>query len=184
MTEPPTKKQKLSVEEPVLYSYWRSSCSWRVRIALELKEKKYAYKAVNLLKGEQASEEHVSKRNVMAQVPAFEVGGDIIAQSLAILEYIEETADGHALLPKSPIQRAKVREICNIISSGIQPIQNLAVIKKVAADFGEEHKMPWGKYWIEQGFVSLEKELAKYVTLHPHTQCKHQKRPPKNFKPR
>eukprot|EP01060_Flectonema_neradi_P036880 TRINITY_DN725_c0_g1_i1.p1 TRINITY_DN725_c0_g1~~TRINITY_DN725_c0_g1_i1.p1 ORF type:complete len:222 (+),score=51.60 TRINITY_DN725_c0_g1_i1:53-718(+) len=144
-----------------LHSYWRSSCSWRVRIALAVKGVEYKYEAVNLLKGEQKGEKYVAEKNVMKQVPSLDVGDDVLSQSLAIMEYIEEVYPGPSLLPDSAIDKAKVRELCQIIASGIQPIQNLAVIAKIAADFGEEHKPKWANYWITQGFVSLEKQLQK-----------------------
>eukprot|EP01059_Diplonema_ambulator_P010708 TRINITY_DN20715_c0_g3_i1.p2 TRINITY_DN20715_c0_g3~~TRINITY_DN20715_c0_g3_i1.p2 ORF type:complete len:225 (+),score=117.47 TRINITY_DN20715_c0_g3_i1:261-935(+) len=159
MSEQPAKKAKTEAE-PTLYSYWRSSCTWRVRIALAIKGVEYKYEAINLLKGEQRSEEHV-KRNVMGQVPAFVVDDKVLGQSLAIMEYIEEVYSGPALLPSDPFEKAKVRELCNIIASGIQPIQNLAVIAKIGQDFGEEHKPKWANYWITKGFESLEKELEK-----------------------
>ena len=176
-TPPPAKKARVEETEeakpepkeakPVLYSYWRSSCSWRVRIALAVKNVDYDYVAVNLLDGEQKSDEHVKNRNVMAQVPAFVVGDKTISQSMAILEYIEEKYEGPALLPKDLTERAQVREICNIIGSGIQPIQNLAVMKKIGADHGDKHKVPWNNYWITKGFEGLEILLAKYVSPSP-----------------
>ncbi|KAJ9467640.1 putative maleylacetoacetate isomerase 2 [Diplonema papillatum] len=156
--EPPAKKAK--VEKPILHSYWRSSCSWRVRIALAYKNIDYDYEAVNLLKGEQKANKHI-QRNVMAQVPALIVENAVLGQSLAMLEYLEEKFPDPPLLPSDPLERAKVREICNIIASGIQPIQNLVVLNKVAADFGEEHKIPWGNFWITKGFEALELVLAK-----------------------
>eukprot|EP01061_Rhynchopus_euleeides_P030371 TRINITY_DN50481_c0_g1_i1.p1 TRINITY_DN50481_c0_g1~~TRINITY_DN50481_c0_g1_i1.p1 ORF type:complete len:244 (+),score=107.12 TRINITY_DN50481_c0_g1_i1:48-734(+) len=161
MAEPAAKRARTE-SKPVLFSYWRSSCSWRVRIALALKDVEYSYEAVNLLKGEQRSEDHV-KRNVMGQVPAYIVseGDDAVGQSLAIMEYIDEAHAGYPLLPKDLLQRAKVRELCNIIASGIQPIQNLAVLKKVGADFGDEHKTKWAQYWITEGFKALEKALER-----------------------
>eukprot|EP01064_Diplonema_japonicum_P033602 TRINITY_DN6679_c3_g1_i1.p1 TRINITY_DN6679_c3_g1~~TRINITY_DN6679_c3_g1_i1.p1 ORF type:complete len:237 (+),score=73.63 TRINITY_DN6679_c3_g1_i1:33-713(+) len=162
MSEPAAKRAKTeAASEPTLYSYWRSSCSWRVRIALAIKGVEYKYEAVNLLKAEQKTDEHVGKRNVMAQVPAFVVDDKVIGQSLAILEYVEEAYKGPSLLPENALERAKVREICNIIASGIQPIQNLAVIVKIAKDFGEEHKPKWAHFWITKGFEALEKELEK-----------------------
>ena len=151
-------------ETLTLYSYWRSSCSWRVRIALAVKGVDYKYEGVNLLKGEQKAEGYTNDKNVMKQVPALDVGDDgVVGQSLAIMEYIEEVYPGPSLLPSSPLDKAKVRELCQIIACGIQPIQNLAVIAKIGADFGDEHKPKWANHWITQGFESLEKALIKYV---------------------
>jgi len=168
MTEPSAKKQKLAdgsakpaAAKPVLHSYWRSSCSWRVRIAFALKDVDYDYVAVNLLKGEQRGDSN-TKLNPMGQVPALIVDGEALHQSLAIMEYIEETYDGPALLPKSTMARAKIRAMCDIIATGIQPIQNLAVIKMIAAEQGDAKKIEWAKHWITEGFVALEKEFEKY----------------------
>ncbi|XP_076821961.1 putative maleylacetoacetate isomerase 2 [Clavelina lepadiformis] len=141
-----------------LYSYWRSSCSWRVRVCLALKKQEYEYIPIHLVKdgGEQRKE---SFRNVnpMAQVPTFVHGDVIISQSMAIMDYIDNKFEGYSLLPKDLALRAKVKEICEIICSGIQPIQNLSVLQKI----GEANKMEWAHHWIQSGFDSLEKVLQK-----------------------
>ena len=87
----------------------------------------------------------------MGVVPTLHIDGAVLTESVAIIEYLEETRREHPLLPESPVDRATVRALCSMIGSGIQPIQNLWVLKKVA-EFGEEHKMPWGKFVIERGF--------------------------------
>eukprot|EP01063_Lacrimia_lanifica_P022090 TRINITY_DN29798_c0_g1_i1.p1 TRINITY_DN29798_c0_g1~~TRINITY_DN29798_c0_g1_i1.p1 ORF type:complete len:227 (+),score=126.83 TRINITY_DN29798_c0_g1_i1:58-738(+) len=170
MGEPAAKRQKTEAakEKLALHSYWRSSCSWRVRCALALKGLDYEYVPVNLLKGEQRSEE-MKKLNPMGQVPAFVVDGQALSQSLAIMEYIEEThAAGTALLPKDAFARAKVRELCGIIATGIQPIQNLAVIKMIAAEQGDDKKMEWAKHWITVGFEALEAAMEKTAGKYSH----------------
>ncbi|KAI6657698.1 hypothetical protein LOD99_442 [Oopsacas minuta] len=113
-----------SAIKPILYSYFRSSCSWRVRIALALKGIEYEYNPVHLLKdgGEQYSQEY-TKVNQMQEVPTLIIDGHTLTQSLSIIAYLEETRPGYMLLPKEPLVRAKVREISYIISSSIQPIQ-------------------------------------------------------------
>ena len=146
--------------ETVLLSYWRSSCSYRVRIALNWKRVEYQYQAVNLLKGEQSAEEYKEQENAMGVVPTLHIDGAVLTESVAIIEYLEETRPEHPLLPESPVDRATVRALCSMIGSGIQPIQNLWVLKKVA-EFEEEHKMPWGKFVIERGFQALEKVLSR-----------------------
>ncbi|KAK6182941.1 hypothetical protein SNE40_010511 [Patella caerulea] len=144
--------------KPILYSYFRSSCSWRVRIALAIKGVEYEYKAVHLVKdgGEQHTEDFKSK-NPMQQVPAFVVDDQTLVQSLPIIEYIEEVYPGPSLLPKDPIQRAKVRGLAEVINSGIQPLQNLTVLQYL----NEDTKKDWAKHWIHNGFISLEKMLKE-----------------------
>jgi len=144
----------------ILYSYFRSSCSWRVRLVLAMKEIKYEYRAVNLLKGDQLDDEY-SEVNAMCQVPTLEVDGKPMTQSLAIMEYLEEVYPEPRLLPQDPVLRAKVRQICQLIGSGIQPVQNLAVLKKVAALAGDEAKTTWGHETIAAGFRALEAVLAQ-----------------------
>lgn len=95
-------------DQIILYSYWRSSCSWRVRIALNMKNISYEIKPINLLKGEQVSPEY-KKINPLGEVPALQIGDKVITQSLAILEYLEETYPDVKLLPKDPVQRALAR---------------------------------------------------------------------------
>ena len=115
-----------------LHSYWRSSCSWRVRIALRWKGLPFAYRAVNLLEGEHLAQAH-RDRNPMATVPLLEVeeGGRTLrlAQSMAILEWLEERFPVPALLPPDPAGRARVRAIAEDVNSSIQPYQNASTMK-------------------------------------------------------
>ena len=110
----------------VLFSYWRSSCSWRVRIALAYKNIAYEYKAIHLLKdgGEQKKAEYLAI-NPSQMVPALQIDGHVLGQSIAIIEYLEDTRPTHSLLPKDPFLRARVRQIANIIAADTQPFQNL-----------------------------------------------------------
>ena len=98
----------ISDSKTVLYSFWRSSASWRVRIALKWKGIDYEYKPVHLLKDEQNSEEH-KKRNPMGKVPVLFIDGHTLSESVAILEYLEETHKERPLLPADPFKRALVR---------------------------------------------------------------------------
>jgi len=116
----------------------------------------YDYKPIHLLKQEQISDEY-KVLNPMGQVPALIMNGNTLTQSISIMEYLEECFPEKPILPKDPLQRAKVREVCEVIASGIQPIQNLSVLQKV----GDEKKMEWGHFWIEKGFVALEQLLSK-----------------------
>lgn len=150
----------------VLYSYWRSSCSWRVRVALEWKGIAYEYRAVHLLTdgGEQFKEEYTAL-NPNQRLPTLVVDGRAIPQSSAILEFLEETHPEKPLLPRDPFARAQVRNLCAIIGSDIQPIQNLTVQIKATEDVPEDQraakKAAWGKFWVERGFEALEKELVQ-----------------------
>ncbi|XP_053701591.1 maleylacetoacetate isomerase isoform X2 [Synchiropus splendidus] len=143
--------------KPVLHGYFRSSCSWRVRIAFALKGIEYDQVPVNLIKdgGQQLSEQFKSL-NPMQQVPAVEIDGVTLSQSLAVIQYVDETRPGPRLLPTDPKKRAQVRMISDMIASGIQPLQNLHVIQKIGAE-----KVPWAQYFINRGFQALEPVLKQ-----------------------
>jgi len=142
--------------KPVLYSYFRSSCSWRVRIALAMKGIDYEYKAVNLLKNEQ-SEDAYKQYNPQGCVPSLDINGHMMSQSLSIIEYLDEVYPDTPLLPRdSPIKRADVRRLSLLIAADIQPVQNLRVLKKAAP---VTDKMEWGHWAIENGFKALERSL-------------------------
>lgn len=117
-----------------LHGYWRSSCTYRVRIALQLKGVAYSVVPVPLLENRQRSAEHLAL-NPSGQVPALEVdspsGTVSLAQSVAILEYLEEVHPEPSLLPSEPILRARCRQLTEVVNSGIQPLQNLAVMKRL-----------------------------------------------------
>ncbi|EDL02926.1 glutathione transferase zeta 1 (maleylacetoacetate isomerase), isoform CRA_d, partial [Mus musculus] len=115
---------EMQAGKPILYSYFRSSCSWRVRIALALKGIDYEIVPINLIKdGGQQFTEEFQTLNPMKQVPALKIDGITIVQSLAIMEYLEETRPIPRLLPQDPQKRAIVRMISDLIASGIQPLQ-------------------------------------------------------------
>ncbi|KAM7402977.1 hypothetical protein PAMA_003753 [Pampus argenteus] len=149
--------------KPVLHGYFRSSCSWRVRIAFALKGIEYDQVAVNLIQdgGQQCFyvlqfTEHYKTLNPMQQVPAVEIDGLVLSQSLAVIQYIDETRPGPRLLPADPKKRAQVRMISDIISSGIQPLQNLHVIQKMGTE-----KVQWAQHFIHRGFQALEPILKQ-----------------------
>ncbi|XP_074548874.1 maleylacetoacetate isomerase isoform X1 [Halichoeres trimaculatus] len=143
--------------KPVLYGYFRSSCSWRVRIAFALKGIEYDQVPVNLIKdgGQQRAQEFKTV-NPMQQVPAVEIDGITLCQSLAVIQYLDETRPGTRLLPADPKKRAHARMISDLIASGIQPLQNLYVIQKIGAE-----KVPWSQHFIERGFQALEPILKQ-----------------------
>jgi len=140
--------------KPVLYTYFRSTCSWRLRVVMAYKKVEYESVAVNLLKKEQTSAEHLAV-NPMGQVPALTLGGTTLTQSVAIFEYLEEKYPTPALLPKDLLQRAKVRELAEVICSGIQPVQNLGVLVRL----DEAKRKAWAHDTIAGGFQALESML-------------------------
>ncbi|KAI6191680.1 Maleylacetoacetate isomerase [Aphelenchoides bicaudatus] len=149
-----------SVNKPILFSYWRSSCSWRVRIALELKHIPYEYRPVNLLKREQVDPEFL-KLNPLGFVPAFLHNGEALSQSLAIIEYLDESfPDSPQLIRGTPAERAQIRSLALILIADTQPVQNLAVLKHHGGE-NDEKKQQWAKHFIERGLRALEKQLEK-----------------------
>ena len=142
-----------------LRTYYRSSCSWRVRIALALKGVDANMIPVHLVKdgGEQHGPEHANL-NPMRQLPVLLVGDQPISQSVAIIEYLEEVHPTPPLLPADPIGRAQVREMVEVINSGIQPIQNLSVMQELAKQFqiDKDGTIAWSRGWITRGFEALE----------------------------
>lgn len=135
-----------------LFSYWRSSSSWRVRIALAFKGIDYAYEAVHLVQngGEQHADSYRA-RNPMKQLPTLEIstkgGTQHLAQSMAILEYLEETHPEPALLPADPFLRARARQLAEIVNSGIQPLQNLHLMQRLKASFEVEGEPVDARKW-------------------------------------
>ena len=151
-----------------LYSYFRSSASYRVRIALNLKGLSYEVVPVHLLRngGEQFSPEY-RKLNPDALVPALvdEMDGEAkaLTQSLAIIEYLEETYPTPPLLPANPLDRAFVRGIALSIACDIHPINNLRVLRYLVRNLNvsEDDKNAWYRHWCEQGLASIETMLSR-----------------------
>ena len=146
-----------------LYSFWRSSASYRVRIALGLKGLAYDYVPVHLTRdgGQQFSAEFRAL-NPQSRVP-FLVDGDFgLGQSLAILDYLEARQPQPALLPAQPQARARVLAFCHAIASDIQPLQNTGPLKYLGAELGidEPRRETWVRHWIERGLGALERERA------------------------
>ncbi|KAM7251803.1 hypothetical protein ACFE04_023686 [Oxalis oulophora] len=145
-----------------LYSYFRSSCSYRVRIALNLKGLDYDYIPVNLLKGEHRNPEFL-KLNPIGYVPALVDGDVVISDSLAICVYLDDKYPQHPLLPKDLKKKAINFQAASIVSSSIQPLQNLYVLKYVEEKGGPDEKLSWVKYHIGKGFAALEMLLKDYA---------------------
>ncbi|PIA16593.1 maleylacetoacetate isomerase [Coemansia reversa NRRL 1564] len=142
--------------KPVLYMYYRSSSAARVSIALHYKGIEYEPRPVNLLQNEQLDEAYVSK-NPSALVPLLIIDGCELSQSVAILEYLEETRPEVPLLPRDPAQRAHVRAIVGTICCDIQPLQNLRVLKTLPEEQRPEH----ARSIIARGLSVVEAMLEK-----------------------
>ena len=146
-----------------LIGYFRSSAAFRVRIALNYKGLKVEHASRHLRKGEQAAPDYVAL-NPQKLVPALVLdSGEVLTQSLAILEYLEETHPEPPLLPKDPVGRARVRALSLIVSADVHPIQNLRVMGYLREKFGqtEESAFAWSRHWIETGFEAYEATIAK-----------------------
>ena len=145
-----------------LYNYFRSSASYRVRIALELKGLSYDYVPVHLLSNAQFGEAF-GDINPAHLVPVLEDQGAHIAQSLAIIEYLEEAYPQPPLLPSGKaLERARVRQTALAIACDIHPLNNLRVLKYLQGPLGasEKQKDAWARNWIGQGFAALEQQLS------------------------
>lgn len=148
-----------------LYGYWRSSCSWRVRIGLHWKRQAFTYMPVHLLKdGGQQKGEAFTSLNAMQSVPLLEVEDEgrvfHLAQSMAILEYLEERWPEPPLLPKDRVLRARARHAAEIVNSGIQPFQNTSVQKRVKHELHGDEKA-WARHFIAHGLGALEALLQE-----------------------
>lgn len=147
-----------------LFNYWRSSSSYRVRLALHFKGLPFEYVAVSLLKGEQHAPAHRA-RNPAGSVPVLEVEENgqpaFISQSVAIFEYLEERFPDRPLLPKSLAARGQVRALSELVNSGIQPFHNLSTLNHLKALGVDEKK--WAAHWIDQGLAGLEQLAAKHA---------------------
>jgi maleylacetoacetate isomerase len=148
--------------EVILYEYWRSSASYRVRIALNLAGIAYRSVPVDLLKKEQKSPEYL-KRNPQGLVPALEIDGVLFTQSLAIIEYLAETRGLPGILPAAPMERAKVRALAHAIAMDIHPICNSGVVAHVMeiTGKGEEARTGWMKKFIGEGLAAVETVLQQ-----------------------
>ena len=145
-----------------LYSYFRSSAAYRLRIALNLKGLDYDYVAVNLLETEQKSEAYLAL-NPQGLVPAMELtDGVTLGQSIALLEWLDESHPEPPLLPSETLARARVRSVVGSIACDTHPICNLAVTNYLKAHFGAEQPdiIAWYTTWMHRGFSAIETVLA------------------------
>jgi maleylacetoacetate isomerase len=154
--------------EACLFGYWHSSAAYRVRIALNLKRITARQVSVQLKLGEQTSDVHRA-RNPAGLVPVWrEADGFTLAQSLAIIDYLDEIYPDPPLLPDDPRQKAVCREIAYTIACDIHPIGNLRVLEKLTADYGAGAvaRAAWNRYWIGVGFGAIEARLAAIAGRH------------------
>ncbi|MGB2159031.1 MAG: maleylacetoacetate isomerase, partial [Candidatus Puniceispirillaceae bacterium] len=149
----------------VLYDYWRSSASFRVRIALHLKGIPFSTVAVNLLDGSQRSAAHLT-RNPQGFVPALAIDGMMMTQSLAILEYLDARMPEPPLLPDDPAEAARLRAIAHAIAMEIHPICNPSVVAHHAAAFDgdADDKAAWMRHFIDKGLRAVDR-----LADHPRT---------------
>jgi len=141
-----------------LYGYWRSSATWRVRIALHLKGLAFEIVPVDLLAGEQKGSAHVA-RSPLGQVPVLELAdGTQLTQSLAICTYLDAAYPSPPLLPADPVARARAWALAEVVNSGVQPLQNMGVLKAVHALGGDSQA--WGRRAIGDGLAALQ-QLAQ-----------------------
>ena len=146
-----------------LYNYFRSSASFRVRIALELKGLPYEYVPVHLVKGEHKQAAYAAVSPALL-VPALTLdSGESLSQSMAIIEYLDETHPAPALLPPDALGRAQVRALAQLIACEIHPINNLRVLKYLVGELkvSEEAKATWYRHWVRDGLEAFERELAR-----------------------
>ncbi|MBS0466012.1 MAG: maleylacetoacetate isomerase [Proteobacteria bacterium] len=144
-----------------LYNYFRSSASFRVRIALELKGLPYDYVPVHLVKGEQHAAGYVGRVGA-ALVPALELAdGQLLAQSMAIIEYLDETHPEPRLLPGDVLARAHVRALAQLVACEIHPLNNLRVLKYLKRELRLEDaaRDGWYRHWVREGLEAFERQL-------------------------
>jgi len=145
-----------------LYSYWRSTAAYRVRIALNIKGIEHIIKPVHLVKngGEQLQQAYKSI-NPQSLVPALETdNGDVLTQSLAIIDYLEEQFPENSLYPKDLIQKSQAKAMALSIACDIHPLNNLRVLKYLKSeDWQQKQVDKWYAHWIHQGFAAIEKQL-------------------------
>ena len=145
-----------------LYNYFRSSASFRVRIALQVKGLAYDYLPVHLVKGEHQSADYASRMGD-ALVPALVTDdGAVLAQSMAIIEYLEETHPTPALLPADALARARVRALAQMVACEIHPLNNLRVLRYLVRELkvSEDAKNAWYHHWVRSGLEAFERQLA------------------------
>lgn len=149
----------------ILHDFWRSSAAYRVRIALHLKGLVFTQASRSLLQGEQRTTEFLTI-NPQGLVPALQSGSDVITQSIAIIEYLDDIRPEQPLLPKSPADRAMVRAMALSVACDIHPLNNLRVLNFLRSEFeaDDEAVTRWIRHWIALGFEALEVQVKRGST--------------------
>ncbi len=152
-----------------LFNFCRSSASYRVRIALALKGLDYDYRSVHLARNEQFQESY-SAVSASRLVPLLHDGENALTQSMAIIEYLDETHPQPPLLPATPLARARVRALAQDIACEIHPLNNLRVLRYLVHDLklSEDDKNRWYRHWVESGLEVVERRLAAAPSLYCH----------------
>ncbi len=146
----------------IVHGYFRSSAAYRLRIAMNLKGLAPGFRSVHLRRGDQRTDTYRSL-NPQGLVPALETGdGAVLTQSLAIIEWLDETHPTPPLLPRDPLGRAHARAFAQVIACDIHPLQNLRVLRYLKARFGQDQDGldAWCRHWIEPGLAACEALLA------------------------
>ena len=146
-----------------LYSYWRSSAAYRVRIALNLKNIEYKSQSTHLAAGEHRQADYL-EANPQGLVPALEHNGEVLFQSLAIIEYLDQVEPRPRLLPAEPLARARVAGMAQAIACEVHPLNNLRVTNYLRQEMqqGDAAVQAWYEHWVHRGFEALETWAAKY----------------------
>ena len=141
----------------ILYDYWRSSASYRVRIALNLKGVAYASVPTSLLDGDQRAPDYVA-RNPQGFVPMLTIGGHDLTQSLAIIDYLDAKYADPPMVSRDPLERATTLAQAMVIAADIHPVNNLRILKYLKDELGQEQDAidRWYRHWITEGFAALE----------------------------
>lgn len=152
-----------------LYNYFRSSAAFRVRIALNLKGVAYESIAKSFAKNEHRAADYLAL-NPHGLIPALEVNGDVISQSLAIIEYLNDLHPTPPLLPVDPLARAHVRSMALAIACDIHPLNNLRVLLYLRENLAQDDEgvNRWYRHWVSTGFQGLEQQVAQHSTAQRH----------------
>ena len=149
------------MSQALLFDYWRSSASYRVRIALNLKGVDYERAPIDLVAGDQKSEAY-RERNPQGFVPLLDIDGRSISQSLAIIDYLDSTRPDPPLVPSDPGDRAHVLALALVVACDVHPLNNLRVLKYLGGPLGQpqEARDAWYRHWVSEGLAALEAMAA------------------------